>query len=213
MQQDSYTLFYFSGRGKAELIRWILACAGVAFKDRRLKLDEWLKIKSTHPDWQLPILFVNDEPITHSLTISCYLARKFHLAGKTAFEADEAETVVSEIAALTPYFEKAVRASLARDHAQKKKEWLVFKELHLRHFLERMDAKLSRCTPGTKWLMGPTFTWADIALAELLNRFEDCFDVLTLKEYPRLRLHMTDTMKVAGIRAWVSDIRPERSAF
>lgn len=54
-----------------------------------------------------------------SFNIACYLAKEFRLTGKTALEMDEAEAIVSEIAALYPYFEKAVRASLARDHGRK----------------------------------------------------------------------------------------------
>lgn len=46
-QKSPYTLYYFAGRGRAELIRWILSAAGVGFNERRLKLDEWFEIKSS----------------------------------------------------------------------------------------------------------------------------------------------------------------------
>ena len=38
----NYKLYYFNVRGRGELARLILNCAGVPFEDFRFEYDEWL---------------------------------------------------------------------------------------------------------------------------------------------------------------------------
>jgi glutathione S-transferase len=41
----SYKLIYFNARGKAELIRFIFAYAGVDYEDERISKDKWPELK------------------------------------------------------------------------------------------------------------------------------------------------------------------------
>ena len=41
----SYKLYYFPGRGRAELSRFVFAQAGVQYEDVRVKGEEWGKLK------------------------------------------------------------------------------------------------------------------------------------------------------------------------
>jgi hypothetical protein len=41
----SYKLIYFNARGKAELIRFIFAYAGVDYEDERISQDKWPELK------------------------------------------------------------------------------------------------------------------------------------------------------------------------
>ena len=40
-----YKLYYFDGRGKAELTRLRLTAGGIAFEDYRVPRDEWPTLK------------------------------------------------------------------------------------------------------------------------------------------------------------------------
>jgi glutathione S-transferase len=60
----------------------IFSYAGISFKDKRIKEDEWNKIKDQISFEELPILRVNNQfRIYHLHAIIHYLAREFHLYG------------------------------------------------------------------------------------------------------------------------------------
>ena len=37
----NYTLYYFNGRGRAEICRMLMEAAGVSYVDKRLEFSEW----------------------------------------------------------------------------------------------------------------------------------------------------------------------------
>uniref|UniRef100_A0A0L8HMB1 GST N-terminal domain-containing protein n=1 Tax=Octopus bimaculoides TaxID=37653 RepID=A0A0L8HMB1_OCTBM len=43
----SYTLYYFNGRGRAEVLRMLFSAAGVQFQDKRIEFSEWSHYKSS----------------------------------------------------------------------------------------------------------------------------------------------------------------------
>ena len=51
-----YSLHYFDGRGRAEIIRLIFVYAGQKFRDIRHSFEEWPKLKSEMPLGQVPVL-------------------------------------------------------------------------------------------------------------------------------------------------------------
>lgn len=40
-----YTLYYFNGRGRAEICRMMFAAAGVQYTDKRFEINEWDKYR------------------------------------------------------------------------------------------------------------------------------------------------------------------------
>lgn len=44
---SSYTLYYFDGRGRAEICRMLFAAAGVQYADKRIELKKWDYFKSS----------------------------------------------------------------------------------------------------------------------------------------------------------------------
>ncbi|CAF0973993.1 unnamed protein product [Rotaria sordida] len=78
----SFKLYDLDTNDNSEIIRLIFSFADVSYKNRRLRQDEWVKIKEQMPFEYLPILRINHEFIIFQLhTIIRYLAREFHLYG------------------------------------------------------------------------------------------------------------------------------------
>jgi glutathione S-transferase len=80
----NYTLHYFNGRGRAELIRLIFTAAGASFTDHRI--HDWPATKAETPLGQLPFLTVDDVQLPQSMTIARFVAREQNLAGRTSLE-------------------------------------------------------------------------------------------------------------------------------
>ncbi|CAF4653948.1 unnamed protein product, partial [Rotaria sp. Silwood2] len=53
---STYKLYYFNGRGRAEVSRLIFAAAGQKYEDIRYERDQWPSHKSEMPLGQIPFL-------------------------------------------------------------------------------------------------------------------------------------------------------------
>jgi hypothetical protein len=54
-------------------------------------------------------------------------------------------------------------------------------------------------------------SWADVAVSEMLTRFESCFDGIFLHSYPELKEHSRRLEMLPNIRKYIAE-RP-RTAF
>ncbi|CAF5025734.1 unnamed protein product, partial [Rotaria sp. Silwood1] len=77
----TYKLYYFNGRGRAEVARLIFAAANQKYEDIRYERDEWPSHKSEMPLGQMPVLEYNGTKLPQSLSIARFLAKQFQLAG------------------------------------------------------------------------------------------------------------------------------------
>ena len=78
----TYKLYDLEHHEHGEIVRLMFAFAGVPFKDKRLKPEEWAKLKEQQSIETLPVLRINSQlRIFHLDAIIRYLAREFHLYG------------------------------------------------------------------------------------------------------------------------------------
>ncbi|XP_014771120.1 S-crystallin 4 [Octopus bimaculoides] len=83
----NYVLYYFNGRGRAEICRLLFEAAGVKYEDKRIEFSEWKDFRDKMPNSMLPVLEIDKKiRIPQSMAISRYLAREFGLHGKTNIE-------------------------------------------------------------------------------------------------------------------------------
>lgn len=86
-EKPKIKLYYFNVRGRAEIIRWLLAYVKADWEDVRVSQEEWKKLKPTMPLGQLPVLEVtcaNGEvhKLCQTMTIVRSIAGKHCLMGK-----------------------------------------------------------------------------------------------------------------------------------
>ncbi|VDO98786.1 unnamed protein product [Soboliphyme baturini] len=70
----TYKLYYFDGRGRAELCRILLAYGNIEYEDVRVSSEEWTKLKPTMPMGQLPVLERDGDMLCKSPVIARFLA-------------------------------------------------------------------------------------------------------------------------------------------
>nr|AAA97547.1 S-crystallin [Doryteuthis opalescens] len=73
----NYTLYYFNGRGRAEILRMMFAAANVKYMDKRFEFNEWDKYRKDMPCMCVPVLEMDGGmKMPETMAIARYLARE-----------------------------------------------------------------------------------------------------------------------------------------
>ncbi|CAI8028451.1 Glutathione S-transferase 1 (Fragment) [Geodia barretti] len=194
---SQYKLTYFNGRGRAELIRLILAQAGVQYEDHRIAGEEWPELKPTTPFGCLPILEVDGKTLGGSAPIAVFVAQRHGLAGANDFENAEIGGIMDYmfdlmLGFMTMHFEK----DETRKAALKKK----FEEEDCPKKLAVLEKKVT----NDGWLYGSKVTYVDLAFFNFSERFPS----EVLAKLPGLKGVIDKVGALPNIAKWVKD-RPE----
>jgi glutathione S-transferase len=127
-----------------------------------------------------------------------YLARKFNLVGKTALE----EAYVDEIIDAIGDFRTAIRPIFSEPDEVKKEEAkkTFFATTGTTFFGRITDMKNSN---GGQWLLGDSFTWADIYLALIIEMLEVHINPESMESYGVLQQLKNDVNSQPGIKEWI----------
>jgi len=71
---STYKLYYFNGRGRAEISRLIFAAAGQKFEDNRYEREEWPSHKAEIPLGQTAVLEFDSVQLPQTLSIARFLS-------------------------------------------------------------------------------------------------------------------------------------------
>jgi len=213
------TLIYFAGRGRAEVIRLVLAEAGVDYdehpvgrgtppKDGRPTDLAALQASGDLPFGAVPVW---EEPggfrLAQSAAIALHLARQHGLAGKTTVEAarvdewlgavDDVRAELRKLATAPPEQRAAVRAELASKA--------------LPRWLGLLDGQLRRHRDGAGFAVGDALSVADLALWYLLELVRDNGFGEALDRFPALVAFAGRVAARPRIAAYLAS--PRRHAF
>ncbi len=211
------TLIYFAGRGRAELIRLVLAEAGVEYQDHVVgrgtppvdgRPTDFAALKATGalPFEALPVW---EEPdglrLAQSGAIANHIARTHGLRGRNAVEEakcdellgayDDVRLELRKLATIDADRRPALRAELL---ASTLPRWLGY-----------LDRLLARNGGGAGHAVGASVTVADLALWYLLELIRDNGFGAALERYPALVAFADRIGKRPRIAAYVKgDRRP-----
>ena len=193
----SYKLTYFNVKGRAELMRFIFAQAGVQYEDNRVAGEEWQTFKPTTPYGSLPVLEVDGKMLAGSNTIARYLAEEFGLAGSNAFENAEIDSVSG---VMDDLMVNVIKFRFEKDEARKAEFQKELAETHFPRYLGILEKLVANSTSG--WLYGPKLTWVDLKFAVFSGFLIPMLPEL-LKTFPGLA-KLSDTVeKLPNIARWI----------
>jgi glutathione S-transferase len=199
-----YKIIYFDGRGRAEVMRFIFAVAGVDYTDQRVDFGAGLAaVKPLAPFGQLPLLEVDGKILCQSNACARYLAKHFKLAGKTDFEQAQADMIVDCLEdawkpILTFTFE-------TKDETKKAEQKKKFLEEQLPQFLTHLENILKKNHGGDKFFVGTELTWADLALIHYLSGVNELAEASAqLASYPKLKGLGQRVEALPKVAAWIA---------
>jgi len=178
-----YKLIYFNARERGEYIRYIFEQAGVKYDQQVIQFDEWPKYKKEMPLGTVPVLEFDGKKLGQSTSIARFLANKFNLNGKNEWDAAFSDMLVQCFEDLNSALNPVVLAIVANDEKLKMEEYNKYKEKALKPMLDRFENFLG----DKKFFCGDYFTYADLTVAELIDRMETLFDPNLTSCYPKLK--------------------------
>jgi len=195
-----YKLTYFNARGKAEIIRYIFAQAGVDYEDIRIEKEKWPEYKPKMPFGKVPVLEFDGTVLPESGAICGYLAREHGLSGKNNLEAAKCDMIYGAFGDLLT---QLVPWRLETDPAKKEEIRKKFVDETLPPALTKFNAALEKNNGGKAFLIGDQITWGDLTAAYVLE-FMNNFAPAALTKFPLLKAYMERILSQPKIKAWIA---------
>ncbi|CAF1302740.1 unnamed protein product [Adineta steineri] len=198
---STYKLYYFDGRGRAEVSRLILATAGQKFEDIRYQSTEWPSHKSEMPLNQMPVLEIDGMKLPQSMTVARFLARQFHLAGKNNLEQAKIEAVADTATDLLNKFGPII---WYQEEPQKKASISEFFTNELPKHLHNLETLSKAYSNGGSFFVGNNLTFADLCVYDVLENILEV-DANTLDQYLWLKTNREEVAKNTNIAAYLKN--------
>ena len=197
----TYKLYYFPGRGRAELIRWIFAQAGVQYEDVRKSGEDWAAFKPNTPFGSMPVLDIDGKLYAGSGPIARYVAEAHGLAGSNALENLELASINDVIndgfvQMMLFYFEKeeARKAQLKKDLDEK----------HFPKFLGLLNKRITD-NGSSGWIYGEKVTYIDLCVALFAELVEKIGGANALDAYPAVAKLRETVEALPNIAKWIKE--------
>ncbi|KAK0041640.1 glutathione S-transferase 7 [Biomphalaria pfeifferi] len=181
MAPKNLKLIYFDARGRAEIIRLVLAATGQKFEDIRITQEQWPSEKPKTPFGQVPVIEIDGKKYGQGLAIATYCAREFGLYGKSNLDALQIDQVVQ----LGVDF-KTAATKLFYEKDEKKKEEILksLKEVEVPKYLGFFEKLLKENKTG--YFVGNSLTLADVYVYDTIY-FMVKKGILTTEGFPHLQ--------------------------
>lgn len=203
MNENRLKLIYSEDRGKADLIKLILAYSNQSYEDFKIKPAELNYYKSFMPFEQLPVLIIDDKiRIAQMTTIARFLAKKFNLIGSGDVETALCDMVVEQIRECSD-----LAAQIIQEIDSNKKK--VLGQRYLNDVLPKTLSEFEKMLNlnGSSSIVGNQLTWADLALANSLTWLDE-FTARLLINYPLVKKHNEYIMSIPSVSDWFKSQKP-----
>jgi len=196
-----YKLIYFDVKGKAEVIRLMLASANVDYEDVRLdKEHQWPEYKPKTPFGQVPVLEVDGKMIAQSAAITRFIAHKHGLAGVNDLEAARIDMLFEGINDVMPHVRPASMLFRKKEIEEAKALLKKIYEEHLKKFLNNYSKFLKE--EGTGFLVGKKVSYTDIGLLYFLSNLHEN-DESILNSHEDLLAYKARIENLPGVKEWI----------
>ncbi|GAB1598767.1 S-crystallin 4 [Argonauta hians] len=191
---SDFTLYYFNGRGRAEVCRMLFAVAGVPYNDRRIEFSEWNNFRKKMTCSMMPVLEMQKCQIPQSMAISRYLAREFDLHGRNNLEMAQVESITDSLYQILNIHIRIYHEMDGRLVSQKSPNVLHNPISNTRKLFEQtcnnilpyLEDTLKKCNGGDEFFCGNKMLLCDImCFAALENPVIE--NPRLLEEFPKLQ--------------------------
>jgi glutathione S-transferase len=212
-------LVYFNGRGRAELIRLILALTGVEYEDVRFKPtadnaenpsrpnDEFAEFKKTGVSLtgQVPYLEIDGLRLVQSVAIARYLSGKYGLLGNgTDRHRVEIDMVVDTVEDLRNKFSQFYHE---KDADRKEALTQEFWQTHFVKYAQALQNFIEANPVKSGFFVGERLSLADLVAYDALYMLSK-LNPEAAEAFPKLIAHTTLVGAIPQIAKWV-ETRPE----
>ncbi|CAF2840218.1 unnamed protein product [Rotaria sp. Silwood2] len=181
----SFKLYDFGRNNRNDIIHFIFSVVGVSYSVKRIKHEEWDRVKSLIPIQQLPILRVNDQFKIYNLNaIVRYLAREFNLYGSRNYE----HTIVDIVLELTRQFQEKLFELINKSTNVEQQRPLLTQFIidHATSYLNQLEKVYEIYHNGGPFYLGSQISVADLIVYQTISYLIDTEPKL-LDNYPNLK--------------------------
>lgn len=205
-KMPSYKLIYFNGRGRAEVIRYIFAQAGVEYTDERLTGEEYAerKGKGCFPANSVPVLEVDGKALAGSEVIGRYLGEKFGLAGENDWDNAQLASLVDLMVDL---FNCLLPVHFGKDDDAKAEAKKKLLEESIPNLFGCLEKRIVANDSPDGWAYGKKMTYVDMRIAVGVEQLFG-IDANVLDPYPAIKKLHNAVNSQPKIAEWIKK-RPD----
>ncbi|XP_072051423.1 hematopoietic prostaglandin D synthase-like [Amphiura filiformis] len=200
MSKPKYKLIYFNSKGRAEVTRLLFHLAGYDYEDVRITDEQWhCKYKLDMPCKQVPVLFIDDEPLTQSKAIARYVAKQTDFYGQTNSQCARIDAVMD----VCNDWHYSMVKWFGTGDPEVQESWVrVLREEAAPTVCSNLETLLRQNNGGDGYFVGDTITVADLFVfcdIEVIQAFVD--DLLA--KYPKLSALFDRVASNEKVAEWV----------
>ena len=198
----TYKLYYFPGRGRAELTRWIFTQAGVPYEDIRKGGEDWAAFKPSTPFEAMPVLEIDGKLYAGSGPMARHIAETHGLAGSNELENLE---LASLFDLLEDLYLRLMLFRFEKEDARKAELKKELEEKHYPKFLRLLNKRIVDNGSPEGWIYGRKVTYIDLyaaLLCEFVTRFSGAN---ALDAYPALAKLKETVEALPKIAKWIKE--------
>jgi len=197
-----YHLIYFNLRARGELTRWLLQYGGVTYTEERIEFADWPARKPSTPTGKLPILMVDDEPLTQSIAIARYVAQEVGLVPEDNLQAAFANSLADSITEMMDGFYSNKMSKLPEEEKENK-----FRDELTPKSINPLLDLLENHFEDKEWYCCNKISWVDLMISVEFDGLTMNYPKL-LENYPKVAAQVNKVKEIPKIKNWVKS-RPE----